>query len=140
MNKQEIKKARDKYNWQRSMARKRKIEFHFSFDEWLQFWLDSGYWYNRGRKTGQYVMCRYGDIGPYSIDNVFIELNSENVKQARTGKPNPMSDITKQKLSKINKERLTPNGMLGKKQSDETKRKISLSQKIRLAKKLQEVI
>ena len=144
MDKQELKQAKQKYVVHKVGAQMRGIDFCFSFNEWLQFWLDSKHWYERGNKKGQYCMSRYNDEGPYRADNVFIQLHGENSRQAHTGKigPNlgkPMSDAAKQKLSKINKARTTPNGMLGKIHSEETKRKISLAQKNRLAKKLQEV-
>jgi len=62
----------DKYGQQRGMSNKRKIPFLLSFDQWLKIWTDSGHLHERGRKSGQYVMARKGDKGPYSIDNVEI--------------------------------------------------------------------
>jgi hypothetical protein len=63
---------------QRKGAKKRKIAFLFTFDEWWTVWRDSGKWEQRGKHKGQYVMARYGDIGPYATDNVRIATVQEN--------------------------------------------------------------
>lgn len=80
MTKDELRKAKRKWWTQRQTAKQRGIEFDFPFEEWLQFWLDSGHWHERGIKTpDQYVMSRKEDKGPYRIDNVEIKTNRENV-------------------------------------------------------------
>lgn len=41
-------------------------------------WLISGKWSERGKKSGQYVMCRFGDIGPYNKRNCYIGTVEQN--------------------------------------------------------------
>lgn len=64
----------------KNAAKQRGISFFFTFEEWLKVWQDSGHWEERGPKG--YCMCRKGDEGPYSIDNVYIALHIENKKDA----------------------------------------------------------
>lgn len=67
-----------KYKAQRQQAKERGVEWKFTFEDWCELWQDSGHWAERG-PTG-FVMCRYGDIGPYSIDNVYIAHHLQNKK------------------------------------------------------------
>lgn len=71
----------DAYRAQRKNARVRGIGFLLTFSEWLQVWRESGKLDERGRTGGCYVMSRRGDVGPYAIGNVFIQLHAENVKE-----------------------------------------------------------
>ena len=66
---------------QRRNAKARGIEWRFNLSQWWKVWQDSGRWEQRGRGTG-YVMCRKGDIGPYSPENVFIARAEKNVSDA----------------------------------------------------------
>jgi hypothetical protein len=88
--------AKRRFNEQRNIARQRDIQFLLSFNEWVTIWNNSGYWDQRGRGVGKYCMSRKGDTGPYSIDNVFIQLSTQNTKDA-------FSDIDK--LINANKKR-----------------------------------
>jgi hypothetical protein len=72
--------ARRAYGAQRVGAARRGIEWKLTITEWWKIWNDSGRWAERG--TAGYVMCRYGDCGPYSADNVYIETASHNVSTA----------------------------------------------------------
>jgi hypothetical protein len=56
------------------------VEMRMTFDEWYSFWQDSGHWEERGRKKGQYCMCRLNDLGHYEIGNVYIAKCEENVR------------------------------------------------------------
>lgn len=69
-----------KYIRHRGHAKERGIEWLFTFDSWKKVWEDSGKIEDRG-VTG-YQMCRYNDTGPYSPDNVYIALGSENKADA----------------------------------------------------------
>lgn len=106
---------------QKNHARQRGIIFLLTFEEWLNIWITSKKLNQRGRKKGQYCMARYGDVGPYSIDNVEIivsQLNtsignrgkiiSENQKSAirlaNSGKKFKRSQAVKDKKSKAMKE------------------------------------
>lgn len=67
---------------QRCTAKTRSISWEMTLWEWWTIWQRSGKWSRRGRERGQFVMCRFGDTGPYSANNVFIALNCENISAA----------------------------------------------------------
>jgi hypothetical protein len=70
------------FGHQRNAAiRKRNIAWQLTLGEWWAIWVESGRWPERGLGRG-YMMCRKGDIGPYSIDNVFIGPGVENLSAA----------------------------------------------------------
>jgi hypothetical protein len=86
------RKARRAYVTQKKRAKRRGIAWEFiNFDQWWGVWQRSGHWAERGNKDGNsFVMCRYGDVGPYSVDNVFIATcreNSSNQPQKKSGLP-----------------------------------------------------
>ncbi len=94
MSRQEVKDLRgryqtyqdspfNRYRIQRSSALARSIEWRFNFSEWWKVWDQSGKYDKRGRETGQFVMARFNDIGPYSKDNVKIVTCSENCSEVR---------------------------------------------------------
>lgn len=60
-------------------ALNRGIEFNLSFEDWYNIWEQSGKWEQRGRGAGCYVMCRYNDIGPYALGNVYIDTQENNL-------------------------------------------------------------
>jgi len=74
-----------KYTEHRYNAKRRNIDFDLTFDQWKLIWEESGQIENMGRKLGQYCMSRKGDIGPYSMDNVFIQLHSQNAADGHYG-------------------------------------------------------
>ena len=94
----DTKDARKKYNTQKNNAKSRNIEFCITFEEWLKIWETSGKWHLRGRGADKFCMCRIGDAGAYSAENVFIGQGKQNVRDGNLGKV--LSDETKQKMSK----------------------------------------
>lgn len=75
-----------KFNSHKANSIKRGIPFLFSFSEWFDAWIKSGKFEQRGRGFG-YVMARYGDVGPYSKDNVYICTAAQNTAdQYKSGK------------------------------------------------------
>jgi hypothetical protein len=59
-------------------------------EEWLDMWITSGHYHERGVKRDQYVMARKGpDIGPYSVDNVVIQLSTINNSDGHKGRKYP---------------------------------------------------
>ena len=80
-----MREIKSKFWDQRGNARKRGISFTLTFEEWWNIWQKSGHWDKRGRNIGQYCMSRYGDIGPYDVGNVFIQLTSKNTSDAQNG-------------------------------------------------------
>lgn len=80
-------------------AKKRNIDFFLTFDEWLAIWSQSGKLELRGPKKGQYCMARIGDIGPYAIGNVYIELSDVNCKLPHNGIAKSKEQKTKMSLA-----------------------------------------
>jgi hypothetical protein len=78
---------KSKFRTQRSGARSRGIDWHFTFEEWLAWWGDDIE--QRGHYSGQLVMARYGDIGPYHPDNVRKLTCNENCSEGNKGIPAP---------------------------------------------------
>lgn len=75
------KKARVAFKRQKHTARNRGIGWELNLWEWWTLWQESGHWHERGRGgTDSYCMSRPGDSGPYSVNNVLICTNSENIK------------------------------------------------------------
>lgn len=72
------KTARDFYHEHKGHSKERNIEFLMSLEDWLEMWLDSGKWDQRGKEATQYQMCRFGDLGPYSKINCYIATAEEN--------------------------------------------------------------
>lgn len=66
---------------QRVAARQRNIEWRINFKQWWDFWKD--HYENRGRRRENFVMARFGDLGPYEIGNVEIKTASENCSEIR---------------------------------------------------------
>ena len=110
--------AEKRYLQQRAQARMRKISFTITLDEWIKLWADSGKWEQRGRRKDQYCMSRIGDAGGYEVNNVFIQLQSENVRDAQVGREKTITE--RENLSK---------SQTGKKLSEQTKKKIGMSHK-----------
>lgn len=75
-----MKILKQKYNRQRHDAKIRNIEWQFTFESWLAWWGEDIAL--RGNKSGQLVMARKGDQGPYHPDNVRKVTSNENHKEA----------------------------------------------------------
>lgn len=85
------------YTRSKADAKRRDIEFLFTFEEWKKWWLDTGKWELRGKKSGCYQMCRKNDIGAYSIDNVYCDTVEANSALPHKGQSRPTE--WKQKIS-----------------------------------------
>lgn len=72
----------EKYERQRYNANYREVAWEFTYETWLKWWTDTGKLNKRGRKSQEYCMCRIGDKGPYSPDNVFCATNADNNRDA----------------------------------------------------------
>lgn len=84
---------RAKFKYQKYEAKRRKVEWLLSYDEWWAIWEASGKWELRGNYGGGYVMSRPGDVGPYSVANVVITPHIENVAERNRLYFNPAADI-----------------------------------------------
>lgn len=77
----DMRKAKQAYFQHRGNAALRDIEFHFTFQEWIEWWeqhLGQDWQKKRGCRRGQYVMARYNDTGPYVLGNVKCILAEDN--------------------------------------------------------------
>lgn len=98
---------------------KNKVDMKLTFEQWLKIWVDSGKIYQRGKRIGQYCMCRNDDIGHYEIGNVYIDLASKNssmapvaertdeyremMRQKYIGKARPFEVMEKSRQTKLEK-------------------------------------
>lgn len=82
----------------RASAKHRGVEFKLTFEEWEQWWKDSGHYHERGKERGEYVMARKGDQGAYELGNIDCIQTGENIAAAHAGKPK--SEEWKNKLRK----------------------------------------
>lgn len=69
------------YLHQKRSARTRNIEWAINFAEWCAVWDESGKWGLRGRGKFNYCMSRKADTGPYSVENVRIITNEQNIAE-----------------------------------------------------------
>ncbi len=121
-------KFKQGYTRSKSDAKRRGIEFEFTFDEWKTWWFDTGKWELRGRKAGCFQMCRTNDVGPYSLANVYcdtIEANSslphagttrpaewaEKIGDSLRGKPKTKEHSKALALAMLGKKYSTPAGV-----------------------------
>jgi hypothetical protein len=72
---------KQRYYNHRQRAKREAIPFELSFTEWQQLW--SPYCDPQGHRTGNYVMARHQDQGPYNADNVRITHNIQNSAERR---------------------------------------------------------
>jgi hypothetical protein len=73
--------ASNRHNWQDGTP----IKFLLTFEEWLNFWVGSGHWEQRGRKKGQYVMSRKNDYGNYELGNIeIVSVEDNHAERGRT--------------------------------------------------------
>jgi len=105
------------YAGQKSMAKKRGIDFKFDFLSWVTWWISTGHFAERGVLDHQYQMCRKGDTGPYEWDNVYCDTGANNKQLmsesmgARLGKSTTIDGIVYESISdasrKLNIDRRT---------------------------------
>lgn len=96
-----------KFMHQRKEAvHQRNIEWNLTFEEWWNIWQNSGHWEERGSLG--YHMCRKGDEGPYSVDNVYIAHHTQNKKDqqlnGKGSKPPINRKITEKQKEEIREE------------------------------------
>ena len=85
----------NKFKQQRRQAKQRDISWQMTFEEWISVWQESGKWEQRGKRNGEYVMARQGDVGPYSVGNVYICLATENHSHAHSNGRVPIRPRTR---------------------------------------------
>jgi hypothetical protein len=68
--------ARRRYYRQKYGAKARGIGWQLTFEQWLDWWgedLD-----RRGTHYNSLGMCRFGDVGPYALDNIYKGTPRQN--------------------------------------------------------------
>jgi len=80
------KKAYDRWLIKKWESKKRNIEFNLTFQEWYDWWKSNGIDKNID-STHNLCMCRYDDVGPYSLDNIYFATRAKNTSDARKNKP-----------------------------------------------------
>lgn len=81
------------YNNLKSNAKRRGKEFNLTFEEFKEFSIKTNYLIGKGRSKDSYTIDRIDTEKGYSIDNIQILSNSENVRkhlkwtEDRNGKP-----------------------------------------------------
>ena len=93
--------AEDKYNKQRHRAKQRGVDFKLSFEDWINIWLESGHWNQRGNGKGKYNMSRINDTGAYKIGNVFIQSHEHNARDGHIGIPKTPEECLKNSLGNL---------------------------------------
>lgn len=128
----------------RSRALRRGREFLLTFEQWLSIWESSGHFHKRGIRKGQYVMARFGDVGPYAVGNVQIITCQQNVSEAQRGREKSFGPEARANMSEAHKGKpwspkqraaLTPirAQLRGKKRPPEVGIKISAAKKGRVS-------
>lgn len=77
--------AYEAYRIQYHNAKRRDLLFLFDLQDWWAWWqeeseLGGPRWTWRGLKGDGLVMCRQGDQGPYSRENVYCARTSKNIR------------------------------------------------------------
>jgi hypothetical protein len=72
------KSPEGRYQAHKLNAKTRDVTFLLTFNEWWEIWKPK--WHLRGRGVGKYHMCRYGDIGGYTLNNVYLATHTQNVR------------------------------------------------------------
>ena len=93
-----LQPARKRWHNHRCSARDRDIEHDISFEDWYEWWISNGVdkSQSQGPMTANTLcMCRKGDVGPYSLDNIYCATLSQNNRDQHiynplTGTANPM--------------------------------------------------
>jgi hypothetical protein len=75
---------RGKFARHRENAKRRGVPFLLTYAQWLEVWLESGHWHERGNGPDEYVMHRVGDRGAYKQGNVYIDTNARNLALANS--------------------------------------------------------
>lgn len=92
---------RRQYANSKAGAKFRGIGFLLTFEQWLAIWKKSKRLPKRGNRKGRFVMARFGDCGAYEVGNVKIMLFSNNIREAKVGKPRTdLAEWNRQRIGK----------------------------------------
>lgn len=74
---------RSVYSMKKSDAKRRGIDFNWTFEQFKQFCKDTGYMEKKGKGPDDYVIDRIRAWEGYQPDNVQLLTQKENSKKAR---------------------------------------------------------
>lgn len=74
------------YTQLRQNAKRRGKGFTLTFEQFEQFAVKTDYQFKRGRTKESYHIDRREETGPYSINNIQVLTNSQNIRKFRTFK------------------------------------------------------
>jgi hypothetical protein len=74
------KAAKRRFAIQRNEAKLREVEWNLTFEQWDEWWQTNSVDKNFPTKhsADQLCMCRIGDTGAYSLDNIYCATRSQN--------------------------------------------------------------
>lgn len=90
MNLKLLNYAKLRYREHRKGARIRNIPFLITFEEWYNWWLANGVDRNipRPNNGDTLCMCRFNDIGAYSLGNIYCATKKQNTIDGHINNPN----------------------------------------------------
>jgi integrase len=103
-----------RYEFHKTRAEREGIPFLLPYDEWLAIWRASGHFNETG--AGGYCMARFGDRGPYAVDNVRIITQPENLaervpRNAKVARRQPRnSPPNKRQITELTVRKARPKG------------------------------
>jgi hypothetical protein len=75
---------RSAYTQLRHNAKRRGKVFTLTFEQFKEFAIKTEYAFRKGRTGSSYHIDRIDEHGPYSIENIQVLTNSENVRKFRS--------------------------------------------------------
>jgi hypothetical protein len=82
------------YESARSTAKRRGIAWEFTQESWFSVWHRSGKLSQRGNGADDYVMARFGDVGPYAPSNFEIITRRQNSIDGNRNKPKTSAEAS----------------------------------------------
>ena len=128
----DLARADSAYTKQKQRAKQRGVEFKLTFEEWINIWLESGHWIQRGKGKGTYNMSRKNDTGAYEVDNVFIQSHEANASDGHKGKPKSAEHNLKNSLSQKGTRMGDKHHFFGKKHTAASIEKMKAARSVRL--------
>jgi hypothetical protein len=60
---------------------RRGMVWELTYEQWWRIWQESGHWTERGSKGSQYGLFRLNPEGPFSVENVAVQLYSKVARE-----------------------------------------------------------
>jgi hypothetical protein len=102
---------------QRTNVRRAGTVWLLSLTQWVEIWVRSGKWAERGQGPSRYGLSRIDPVGSFSADNVQVGRNHDSAMRGRSRKaagrqqaPNPSGNSWIREMAKILKDASAANG------------------------------